>query len=100
MGRPPHAGARVAEEASMSSVSRRGLVSGAAALSAPLAVGCGAAGGRAAAPAGQPAKPPVALRLNYRTEPWIVDRATAFSGAHPWITLDLVANSGYEKLLV
>ena len=84
----------------MSNASRRGLVSGTAALGASLAVGCGAAGERAAAPAGQPAKQPVTLRLNYRTEQWIVDRATAFSVAHPWITLDLVANSGYEKLLV
>src|SRR5262245_16337089 len=84
----------------MSSVSRRGFASGAAALGASLAVGCGAAGEREAAPAGRPAKQPVTLRLNYRTEQWIVDRATAFSGAYPWITLDLVANSGYEKLLV
>ena len=40
------------------------------------------------------------LRLNYRTETWIVDRAEAFAAAHPWITVEPVANSGYEKLLV
>src|SRR5262245_23863141 len=84
----------------MSSVSRRRFVYGATAFGASLAAGCGAAGERDAAPAGQSAKQPVTLRVNYRTEQWIVDRAKDFSAAHPWITLDLVADSGYEKLLV
>jgi multiple sugar transport system substrate-binding protein len=43
---------------------------------------------------------PVTLRLDYRTEQWIADRARAFTEANPTITVDLVADTGYEKLLV
>lgn len=43
---------------------------------------------------------PVTLRLDYRTESWIADRARALTLAYPSITVDLVADTGYDKLLV
>ena len=81
-------------------VTRRHLT--AAALLGPaglLSAACGQTG-REAPPASAAVRAPVTLRLNYRTEQWIVDRAKAFTDANPSITIDLVANSGYEKLIV
>ena len=73
-----------------------GLAVGGSAL---LASACGRATQEAPA-AARPSKGPVTLRVNYRTEQWIVDRAKAFTAANPTVTVDLVADSGYEKLLV
>src|SRR5437867_1639982 len=67
------------------------------ALSALAACGQGA---QPAQPSDQMARQPVTLRLDYRTEQWIVDRAKAFTQANPTITVDLAADTGYEKLLV
>ena len=78
---------------------RRALGAHAAlALGAGGVLACGAAQERQ--PADAPAKGPVTLRLNYRNEPWIVERAKAFTAANPSVTVDLAADSGYEKLLV
>jgi ABC-type glycerol-3-phosphate transport system substrate-binding protein len=88
----------------MEAITRRGLAGTAVGAGGALAGACGGSGASApgqpggASPA--PSRQPATLRLNYRTEPWIVDRARAFSDAHPWLTVELVANSGYEKLLV
>jgi multiple sugar transport system substrate-binding protein len=38
--------------------------------------------------------------LNYRTERWIPERAREFSEAYPWVSVEPIPNSGYEKLLV
>jgi ABC-type glycerol-3-phosphate transport system substrate-binding protein len=76
-----------------------GLAVGGSTGSALLAAACGRAT-QEAPPAAQPSKGPVTLRLNYRTEQWIVDRAKAFTAANATITVDLAADSGYEKLLV
>lgn len=89
----------------MGTTRRRSLVGAAFVLGGGGALGalaCGAPGGSpATSPSPAPAsRQPVTLRLNYRTEPWIADRARAFSETYPWMTVDLVANSGYEKLLV
>jgi hypothetical protein len=46
-----------------------------------------------------PAREPVTLRLNYRTEKGIPERAREFEAAPPGTTVDLVADSGYEKLI-
>lgn len=37
--------------------------------------------------------------MNYRAEKWIPERAKEFSDANPHISIEPVANSGYEKLL-
>ncbi|MBI3971588.1 MAG: extracellular solute-binding protein [Chloroflexi bacterium] len=81
----------------MPDVTRRRYVRGTAAAAAGLLAACGPfrTGGEPA-----PRKDPVTLRVNYRTEQWIVDRAKAFTATNPHITLDLIANSGYEKLLI
>jgi ABC-type glycerol-3-phosphate transport system substrate-binding protein len=69
-------------------------------LAAGALAACAGPSEPAGQPAGAPSRQPVTLRLNYRTEPWIVDRAKAFAEANPPLTVDLVADSGYEKLLV
>jgi multiple sugar transport system substrate-binding protein len=80
-------------------VTRRQVTAAAVVVGGLAAIACGGTAQRGPeAPA--KSQQPVTLRLNYRTEQWIVDRARAFTEAHPWITIDLVANSGYEKLLV
>jgi ABC-type glycerol-3-phosphate transport system substrate-binding protein len=79
-------------------MTRRAALRGLAAAGA-LAAACGPGESRSPA-APKPDRQPLTLRLNYRTEEWIATRARQFSEAHPWITVDLVANSGYEKLLV
>jgi multiple sugar transport system substrate-binding protein len=84
----------------MGRMSRRRLVGGAAAWGAIVGSACGAPAGEPVPPAGDAAKKPVTLRLNYRTEKWIPERAQEFTAARPWITVDPVANTGYEKLLV
>jgi ABC-type glycerol-3-phosphate transport system substrate-binding protein len=66
---------------------------------AALASACSSAAQQAPA-SGTPVRQPVTLRLDYRTEQWIADRAKAFTEANPTITVDLVADTGYEKLLV
>jgi multiple sugar transport system substrate-binding protein len=64
------------------------------------AAGCGAQG--AAPPEGgaTASKQPVTVRLNYRTDKYIAERATEFSATYPWITVEQIPGSGYEKLLV
>jgi multiple sugar transport system substrate-binding protein len=76
------------------------LITMGGALSGALAAACGA---QAEKPDGVPAnraRPPATLRLNYRTEKWIPERVKEFADAHPWITVEPIPNSGYEKLLV
>jgi ABC-type glycerol-3-phosphate transport system substrate-binding protein len=41
----------------------------------------------------------VTLKLNYRTEQYIPKRAEEFTQQHPWITVELLTDTGYEKLV-
>jgi multiple sugar transport system substrate-binding protein len=72
---------------------------GAGTLAPLLGGACGPApGGYDRAPA--PGAAPATLRLNYRTEEYLPDRVRVFMEQHPTIRVDLVADSGYEKLIV
>jgi len=41
----------------------------------------------------------VTLKLNYRTEMYIPTRAKEFTEQYPWITVDLLTDTGYDKLV-
>ncbi len=77
---------------------RRAAVGSAAALlgMALAACGVGPAGG---GPAETKARQPVTLKLNYRTERYIPVRAQQFTDQYPWIKVDLLTDTGYEKLV-
>jgi ABC-type glycerol-3-phosphate transport system substrate-binding protein len=77
---------------------RRTALQAGAAVCVVVAAACGTA--ETTSPVPKAERQPVTLRLNYRTEQWIVDRAKQFTEANPSISVDPVANSGYEKLLV
>jgi multiple sugar transport system substrate-binding protein len=64
-----------------------------------LAACAGSSEGRTDGPANA-STTPVTVRLNYRADKYIAERATEFSAAHPWITVEQIPDSGYEKLLV
>ncbi|HEX2184735.1 MAG TPA: extracellular solute-binding protein, partial [Chloroflexota bacterium] len=42
---------------------------------------------------------PVTLKLNYRTEQYVPVRARQLSEQYPWLTVELLADTGYEKLV-
>jgi ABC-type glycerol-3-phosphate transport system substrate-binding protein len=65
---------------------------------AAMSAACGP-GSSAGAPAADKTKPPVTLKLNYRTENYIPIRAQQFSAQYPWVTVDLLTDTGYQKLL-
>ena len=44
-------------------------------------------------------KAPVTLKLNYRTEMYIPTRAAQFTAQYPHIKVDLLTDTGYEKLV-
>jgi multiple sugar transport system substrate-binding protein len=44
-------------------------------------------------------KQPVTLKLNYRTELYIPKRAEQFTAANPNVKIDLLTDTGYEKLV-
>ncbi|HEX2185555.1 MAG TPA: hypothetical protein VHN78_08615, partial [Chloroflexota bacterium] len=77
-------------------MTRRGF--GISVLGLSGAVACGGPQGGGSA-GGTQRKQPVTLRLNHRTEKYFPVRARQFSEAHPWVTVDLVPDSGYEKLM-
>src|SRR5436305_1185495 len=54
--------------------------------------------GSGGAPAGQ-SKQPVTLKLNYRTEMYVPNRAKEFTQQYPWITVELLTDTGYDKLV-
>ena len=63
-------------------------------------VACAPAGGGAAPGAGSAqSKGPVTLRVNYRTERYFPVRAQQFTDANPNVRVDMVPDSGYEKLV-
>jgi hypothetical protein len=86
---------------------RRTLVrtgAGALALAGVAGLGaCGPAGGGAgdgaAGAGGAQSKGPITLRVNYRTEKYFPVRAQQFTEANPNVKIDMVADSGYEKLV-
>lgn len=79
---------------------RRASLGGATALLGLTAMAaCGTTTGGATPADGQRTQQPVTLRLNYRAERYIPERAKAFTAANPRITVDLVPDSGYEKLV-
>jgi len=69
------------------------------ALLGVVAAACGGPQATGTADSGQRTKQPVTLRLNHRTEKYFPVRAKEFGSAHPHITVDLVPDSGYEKLM-
>lgn len=81
-------------------VIRRKLIGGAATLAGALSVAaCGGQSGGGTTVDASRSRQPVTLRLNHRTEKYFSVRAKEFSEAYPWITVDLVPDSGYEKLM-
>jgi len=75
------------------------LATGAVGMLGLLATACGAQQTNGTAGGGSSTKPPVTLRLNHRTEKYFPVRAKQFSEAHPHITVELIPDSGYEKLM-
>ncbi|MGH2352057.1 MAG: ABC transporter substrate-binding protein [Chloroflexota bacterium] len=77
--------------------SRRGVLgSTAAVVGAGALAACGPTDSGGTAPQ---ARQPVTLKVNHRTEKYFAVRAEQFTEAHPWITVELVPNAGYEKLV-
>ena len=88
-------------DASWVKVTRRSYLLEAVAGVAASAVGaCGAPSAEPSAGNAPASKRPVTVRLNYRSDKYIAERATEFSTAYPWVTVEQIPNSGYEKLLV
>src|SRR5437867_2606797 len=89
----------------MSSITRRKAVRTAAGATLAFAgvMGAAACGGPSAtsgnAGGGTKSKQPVTLKLNYRTEMYIPTRAKQFTEQYPWISVDLLTDTGYEKLV-
>lgn len=84
----------------MSVVTRRRYLGSAMVACGGLLAACGPLGERGAPGAGAgPSKLPVTLRVNYRTEKYFPVRAEQFTTASPHIKVELIANSGYEKLV-
>ena len=46
-----------------------------------------------------PARQPVTLRVNHRTEKYLPERGQKFTAQYPHITVDFLPDSGYEKLI-
>src|SRR5690242_18563149 len=76
------------------------MVSGAALALAGVAgmAACGVGPQGGGTTPGQ-SKQPVTLKLNYRTEMYIPNRAKEFSQQYPWITVELLTDTGYDKLV-
>jgi multiple sugar transport system substrate-binding protein len=72
---------------------------GLAAAAACAPSGAGGTAGTAGGQAGARARQPVTLKLNYRTELYIPERAKQFSQQYPWISVELLTDTGYEKLV-
>ncbi|MGH2366724.1 MAG: ABC transporter substrate-binding protein [Chloroflexota bacterium] len=80
--------------------SRRSLVASAApaAGAALLLAACGPQGAGSGSDATQ-SKQPITLRVNHRTEKYIPERGKQFTQQYPHITVELLPDSGYEKLI-
>ncbi len=74
---------------------RLGVSSAGAATLALAACAPGAATG----PDSTKSKQPVTLKLNYRTELYVPKRAEQFTAEHPNVKIDLLTDTGYEKLV-
>src|SRR6266542_3920831 len=90
----------------LSSITRRKAVRTAAGATVALAgvlsaAACGAGPSATSGNAGggTKSKQPVTLKLNYRTEMYIPTRAKQFTEQYPWISVDLLTDTGYEKLV-
>jgi multiple sugar transport system substrate-binding protein len=82
-------------------ITRRGFTGGTAAAAGALGLAaCGqqATGGTPSQNAGQ-AKQPVTLKLNHRTEQYVPKRAEQFTQANPHIKVEILTDTGYEKLV-
>jgi multiple sugar transport system substrate-binding protein len=73
-----------------------GLAGGGGILAACAPAGPGSAGGGQTDPR---SRQPVTLKLNYRTELYIPERAKQLSEQYPWVTVELLTDTGYEKLV-
>jgi multiple sugar transport system substrate-binding protein len=78
---------------------RRAALRGAAAFTGAPALAACAAGQPGAGQPATSAKTPVTLKVNYRTEMYIPRRAQEFSALYPWVTVDLLTDTGYDKLV-
>ncbi len=89
----------MAEASSMTTrITRRAHLLGAA--GGLWAAACGAQQAQQSPAADTATRRPVTVRLNYRADKYIAERATEFGAAYPWVTVEQIPNSGYEKLLV
>jgi ABC-type glycerol-3-phosphate transport system substrate-binding protein len=80
-------------------VTRRTVLGGGvAALGGVGLAACSPGQGRSG-PADVKSRQPVTLKLNYRTEQYIPVRAQQFTEQYPWIKVELLTDTGYEKLV-
>src|SRR5207247_1085916 len=93
-------GLRAREAAMANRTTRRHLGSTTvlAALGGLLASACAGAAG--SAPPANQSSAPVTLRVDYRTENYIPGQMNVFMDQHPNIKVELVPDTGYEKLIV
>ena len=66
---------------------------------AALAIAACAPGGQTGGPSANQAKQPVTLKLNHRTEMYVPKRAQEFSAANPHAKIEILTDTGYEKLV-
>ena len=71
-----------------------------AAIGAAAAAACGAPAAEPSSGSTAASKQPATVRLNYRADKYIAERATEFSAANSRVTVEQLPNTGYEKLLV
>ena len=80
----------------------RGLLAGIVGVAGTAACGTGPQAGGGSSSSGADAlksKGPVTLKLNYRTEMYVPNRAKEFTDKYPNIKVDLLTDTGYDKLV-
>ena len=83
----------------MAFTTRRGFTAGLAGLAGLYAAACGGAPQASSGTDASKSKQPVTLRVNHRTEKYIPERTKKFSQQNPHVTVELIPDSGYDKLI-
>ncbi len=83
----------------MAIVTRKGFVGLAAGLVGLAAAACGGTPQASSSTDASKSKQPLTLRVNHRTEKYIPERGQKFTRQNPNITVEMIPDSGYDKLI-